>query len=58
MCDSEYEWIKKNAEIAINEGKKGRAVLIINSAINDAQKIYRRIIENGYSEKNIKICTG
>ena len=58
LCNTDREWIIKNAEIAINEANKGRAVLIINKEIHQARLIYQQIVESGHPQKYLKICTG
>lgn len=44
--------------IAIVEAQKGRAVLIINEAINDASRIKEKIIEKDFPKKDLIISTG
>jgi len=56
--NKEYDWIDKVADISITEVNKGRAVLIINEAIIDANRIKERIIEKKFPKKDLIISTG
>ena len=58
ICKTKYDWIEKVADISINEANKGRAVLIINEAIQHAVKIKDRIVEKKFPKKDLFISTG
>ena len=51
-------WLEKIANICINEANKQRGCLIINETIDNAQKTYDKLIENGFPKKSLKLCTG